>query len=198
MNKKNITCLTLGIVFTFLSVVDIILEFCGISFFLFGKRVFSIFLGIFIALSAVLFAGFILSVLKNHSDNMSRKVIVAVKIITVLIAAAIVCLGLLEFLFFGEKTVHKDVSQDKRHEVFVETDALFGGWNVTVYKRYTPLFKVENTSFYINDMVSQDEEISVVWYDDGCDISYEYYSDYTDSDEPQTFTQRVYFNSKTE
>lgn len=197
MKKQNIFLIVSASLLTLLIIIDLVLEFLGISFFFFGKRVFD-FLGLFIMLCSICYTVVVFSEMNRRKDRISKNLIISCKIIVSVFTVLLISFGFLMCSFFYEKTVFKDVSEDKRHEVLIQLDSTYGGWNATVYKRYTPFFKEEKKSFYIENMTSQDAEVSVKWYNDSCDITYEYYSDYVNLPEGEnTFTQTIYFSDKT-
>lgn len=197
MKKKEVVCLCVGTAFIFIMIFIAVLMFFGVTPFIFGKRTIDFF-GVFVTASSISFTVLIFSVLNRHKETVGNKLSTALKVVSVIIAVLSIVAGLTVSLFLSEHTVTKNISDDSRHEIYVETDSMFGGWNVTLYKRYSPFFMVEKASFYIDDMTSESTEIGVVWYDDGCDVTYEYYPDYGDSAEAQSNTQRMYFTDRTE
>lgn len=197
MSRKSLVFLITGTFFTFLSVADVIIELFGVSAFLFGKKVFPVLVGVFIIIAVTSFTAFIFAILKDKKGILGKKTVIAAKAVSVVITLALVLASLFVIGIVNDRTVCRNISDDGRHEITVEADSLFGGWNVTLYKRYTPLFKTEITQFYASGMADENEEVKVVWYSDGCDISYESYSDYLGTD-TETFTQRLYFDDRTE
>jgi len=197
MTKKEIAFLISGCFFTFLIILGIVLMIFGITPFIFGKP-FIDFFGAVVILSVTSFCILVFAMLNARKDEFSHKAAVAIKTIMVVFAVLLSLIACVISLFLCEKTISKFVADDKRHEVLVETDALSGGWNVILYKRYSPFFKNEMKSFYINDMASDDTTVSVEWYDDGCGVSYDALPDYGDSSESYVFTQRIYYVDKTD
>ncbi len=197
MSRKSIVLLITGTFFTFLTVIDVILELFGVSAFLFGKKVFPVFTGFFIIIAVLSFTAFIFAVLKEKKELLGKKTAVAAKTVSAVLAVLLVSASFFVIAVLNDRTVYRNISDDGRHEIIVEADTFFGDWSVTLYKRYTPFFKTEITQFYASDMADENEEIEVVWYSDGCDISYEGYSEYSESD-AETYTQRLYFSNKTE
>lgn len=197
MSRKSLVFLIAGTFFTFLSVADVIIELFGVSAFLFGKKVFPVLLGIFIIIAVLSFTAFIFAFLNEKKGIIGKKTSVAAKTVSAVLAVVLVSASLFVIAVVNDRTIYRNVSDDGRHEIIVEADSLFGDWSITLYKRYTPFFKTEITQFYASDMADENEEIEVAWYSDGCDISYESYSDYSGADS-ETFTQRLYFNDKTE
>ncbi len=196
MSRKSLVFLIAGTFFTFLSVADVIIELFGVSAFLFGKKVFPVLLGVFIIIAVLSFTAFIFAFIKEKKGVLGKKTVIAAKTVSAVIAVTLVLASLFVIAIVNDRTVCRDISDDGRHEVIVEADTLFGGWSVSLYKRYTPFFKTEITQFYASDMADENEEVKVVWHSDSCDISYESYSDYLGTS-LETSTQRLYFDDRT-
>lgn len=197
MKKSEKAWCAAGIIFLMLSIAIIICELFSVSVFIFGKRLIYI-IGVFLIISAVSFTAFAFSVFKNHKQHFKNKKIITLgKILVIIACLFIFAAGLLIDGLLYTKTIYKNVSPDKRHVIIVEGLEGSYEWNVTVYKRNTPMFLISRDSETINDMADDDEKISVEWVDGGCKMSYEIYTDDAQTaDDKETVVQSFFFKEK--
>lgn len=193
MNRKEIAALLIGTVFLLIIIFAIALTFLGLIPFLFSKKLID-YVGIFLIISVISFAYSAFSLADGREESIGGKAVIAIKVFSVFFTIVFILAGTAITFFLSENLVKRNVSPDKKYEIYVEADSVFGGWNVTVYKRHTPFFKTQMNSVYIDDMADENGEIGLEWDSDNCSISYDYYPDYT-SEDTKTITQRIYFNS---
>lgn len=170
-----------------------VLAFFGIEVFIFAVK-FTEFAGLLTAVMIILLTVFGVMFLSSRKESLPLWLVRALQVSGILLAVLFTLAGLAVSSFLSEKTVNRIVSDDRRHEIIVQEDETFGGYNVTLYKRTGPVFKQEKKNFYIGDLAGEPDEISVVWYDSGCDVVYMRYPDYSDSPDPVEFTQRIFYS----
>lgn len=195
MTRRHSVLIILSAILLFIIILCPVLAFFGLEVFVFGVK-FTSFIGFlavaFLALTAVILISFI----NEKKETLPGWTTVLFKSLIIFFTVVFGFACLLISSFFSERILTRVISDDRRHEITVEEDETFGGYNVTLYKRSGPMLKTERRNFYIDDLAGDTDDISVVWYDDSCDISYMHYPDYSDSPEPVEITQRLFYSGE--
>ena len=195
MGKKYAWLIITSAVILFFIITCFVLAFFGVEVFILAHK-FTEFIGILSAVMFICLCIVIFMYLNSRKEQLPKGLVIGLKIGCVFFTVLFSFIGLAVSSFLGEKTVNRIISEDKRHEIVMQEDETFGGYNITLYKRTGPMFKQEKRNFYIDDLAGEPDSISVIWYDDGCDVSYMRYPDMADSPEPEEFVQRLYYSGE--
>lgn len=193
MTRKHAGLILAFSLLIFIAIAGIIPAVFGLEVFIFGRK-FTEFIGVIAAAAAVLICIFVLSLISEYSEKIPKIASVVLRVLIIAFTVIFSFLFLAVSAFFTEKRVYRNISDDRRHEVIISEDSTFGGYNAVLYRRYSPFLKGEEPSFYIDDLAGE-PDFTVDWYEDGCSVTYEHYSEYLGA-EPTDFTQRLYFNNQ--
>lgn len=192
MNRKEIILLLTGTFFLLLIIFSIATTAIGLIPFLFSKKLID-YIGIFLIISAFSFAILTFSLFEGREERIKKGLRIFIKSVCVVLSIIFAFTGIVLTLFLNNSLIKRSVSPDKKYELYIEDDDLFGGWDVTVYKRRFPSFKTYVNSDYVEKMYDSNGEIKVEWEDDGCRLIYEYLEGYETQEEENSF--KIYFDS---
>lgn len=192
MNRKEIILLLTGTFFLLLIIFAIATTAIGLIPFLFSKQLID-YIGVFLIISVFSFAFLTFSLFQGREDRIKKSLRIFVKSVCVVLSLVFVFVGIALTFIINKSLIKRAVSPDKKYELYIESDDLFGGWDVTVYKRSILSFKTCVNSDYIEEMYDSNGDIKVEWESDGCRLSYEYSGDYEIQEDETSF--KIYFDS---
>ena len=177
---------------------DLLLEVFSASLFIGSKRLVS-YIGILIIICAVSFTVLCFLVVKNHRGRFKSKgTRIFLRVLSIIICIMLCLAGITIDGILYTDTVKKATSDDKRHTIIIDSEPGSGEWNMTVYRRYSPLLMTaRGNGKKVVDMADENGDIDVVWTDGGCLVSYKAYkTDATSVDDTETVTLRFFYNEK--
>lgn len=191
MNRKEIILLLTGTFFLLLIVFAIATTALGLIPFLFSKQLVD-YIGVFFIISVFSFTFLTFSLFKGREDRIRKGIRVLIKSVCVVLSVVFVFAGIVLTLVMNDPLIKRSVSPDKKYELYIESDELFGDWSATVYKKSFASFKTVKNSVYIEKMYDSNGEIKIEWEDDGCKVSYEYSEDYETQEDETPY--KIYFD----
>ena len=177
---------------------DLLLEVFSASLFIGSKRLIS-YIGILIIVCAVSFTVLCFLVVKNHRGRFKSKgTRIFLRVLSIIICIMLCLVGITIDGILYTDTVKKATSDDKRHTIIIDSEPGSGEWNMTVYRRYSPvLMSARGNGKKVVDMADENGDIDVVWTDGGCLVSYKAYkTDATSVNDTETVTLRFFYNEK--
>lgn len=196
MTRKHLKLALVSAILILFSLISLVLYIFRMEIRILGFR--------FICISGLLFFVSIACLTKILFDFLERRkgkfpkfLSRLIKVISVFVCVLSLTIGLLFFLsnIHSGKTVTRNISPDKRHEVviFKQED----GWSVRMYKRFSPFIIQQNIELLDYSAVDYlDSDIEFNWYDDGCEYSYLQYE--TSDSQPVRHSKFIYYNGTAE
>lgn len=190
MTKKEMSALIVGTIFLFVIIVSLLFTAINIIPFVLSKPL-AYYSGLFVAVSTICFGYFAFSFVGGREERLGKAGVISIKIISVVLSLIIVFASVaLTMFLMVDKLVKREISPDKKYEVFITESDMFDDWTATVYKRHSIFFKSELNSETVHDYIDGNANIS--WEDDCCKVTFDYYTDENGEEKP--ISTKIYFD----